>query len=151
MNLMAHPLLALKTTSRNVQRSGLLYRLFVKYIITHKQSSVASLLKKREDCIISFRKSSFPGSSEFSLWCLTPADHCLVFPPQSNVAFINSKNCSGFAVSILLSALNKGKHSLVRIARIGRKYSLRYFQCIGFSDIRFVWCEAVNAPTLNIT
>jgi hypothetical protein len=32
--------------------------------------------------------------------------HCLAFPPQSNVAFINSKNCSGFAVFLLLCALN---------------------------------------------
>ena len=54
-----------KTTSRNVQRSGLFYRLFAKQIITHKQSSLASLMKEREHCIINLRKSSFLGSSEF--------------------------------------------------------------------------------------
>jgi len=54
-----------KTTSRNVQRCGLLYCLLTKWIITHKQFSLASLLEKCEDCIINFRKSSFLGSSEF--------------------------------------------------------------------------------------
>jgi len=68
-----------------------------------------------EDCIINFRKSSFLGSSEFPSWCLTPADRCLVFLPQSNVAFINSKNWSDFAVSLLLCAPNNFTFELCRI------------------------------------
>jgi hypothetical protein len=55
-------------------------------------SSLVSFLKEHEDCIISFRKSSFLGSIELLSSHLTLADHFLVFPPQSNVAFINSKN-----------------------------------------------------------
>jgi hypothetical protein len=39
----------------------------------------------------------------------------LAFPPQSNVGFINSKNCSGFAVSLLLCALNNFMFELCRI------------------------------------
>ena len=104
-----------KTTSRNVQRSGLFYRLLAKQIITHKESSLASLMKEREDCINSFRKSSFLGSSEFFSWRLTPAERCLVFPLQSHVAFINSKNCSGFAVSFILCTPNNFTFELCRI------------------------------------
>jgi hypothetical protein len=65
MNLMAHPLLVLKRLQGMFKDVGLLYCLLTKYIITHKQFSLASLLKKCEDCIINFRKSSFLGSSEF--------------------------------------------------------------------------------------
>jgi len=45
-----------KTTSRNVQKSGLFYRLLAKKILTHKQSSRAFLTKELEDCVINFRK-----------------------------------------------------------------------------------------------
>jgi hypothetical protein len=37
------------------------------------------------------------------------------FPPQSNIAFINSKNCSGFSVSILLCTPNKLTFELCHI------------------------------------
>jgi hypothetical protein len=46
---------------------------------------------------LSFMKSFFLGSSFFFL--MPHTDPCLVFPPQSNVAFRNSKTCSGFVVS----------------------------------------------------
>jgi hypothetical protein len=59
---------------------------------------VFHLLKKHEDCIINFRKSSFLVSTAFLSWCLTLANHCIVFLPQLDIAFINSKNCSNFAV-----------------------------------------------------
>jgi hypothetical protein len=42
-------------------------------------------------------------------------DCCLVFPPQSYVAFMNSKNCSGFAVSLLLCAPNNFTSELCHI------------------------------------
>ena len=110
-----------KTNSRNAQRSGLFYRLLVKWNITHKQSRLASLMKESEECIINFRKSSFLVSGEFLSWRLTPADRRLVFPPQSKVAFINSKNCSGFVVSLILCATNNLTFEICRIW-----YSLRF-------------------------
>jgi hypothetical protein len=78
----------------------------------HKNNTIQSVpvlrfsWKKREDCIISFRKLSFLGSSEFLSRHLELTDYCLVLPPQSNAVFINSKNCSGFAVSPHLCAPN---------------------------------------------
>jgi hypothetical protein len=57
-----------KTTLRNVQRSGPLYRLVAK-----------SLLKKCEDCIINFRKLSFLESSEFFRDTLHPLIAALYF------------------------------------------------------------------------
>jgi hypothetical protein len=93
----------IKTTVRNVQRCGL------------QSSPVLRLSNKHEDCIINFRKSSFLVSNVFLTWRLTPAGHSPVFLPQSNVAFINSKNCSCFAVSLLLLALNNFKFELRRI------------------------------------
>jgi hypothetical protein len=38
-----------------------------------------------------FQETVLFGSSEFLLWCITVADRYLLFPPQSNVNFINSK------------------------------------------------------------
>jgi hypothetical protein len=72
----------------------------------YKQSRLVSLLKKK------MRRLHYQllGSSEFLSWRLTPADRCTVFPPQSNFAFINSKNCSAlrfpFSAHRITSGLN---------------------------------------------
>jgi hypothetical protein len=71
-----------------------------------------SILKEREDCIISFRKSSFLGPSEFISLRLTLCDHCRLFPPHLIVSFINSKNCSSFVVCLLLCAANSFSYQL---------------------------------------
>jgi hypothetical protein len=49
---------------------------------------------------------------------LRNASHPLMivaFPPQLNVAFINSKNCDGFAVSLLLCTPNNFTPELCHI------------------------------------
>jgi hypothetical protein len=83
---MAHPLVGLKRLREMPSLSP--------REVDHNSQTVQSCvsLEQREVCIISLRKSSFLGSSEFPSWRLTPADRCVVFQPQSNVAF-NSKNC----------------------------------------------------------
>jgi hypothetical protein len=82
---MAHPLLA-KKQLRGC--SKIWPSLSPPRVVVHNSQTVQS-------CI-------FLGSTEFPLRCLTHSDCCLVFPPQSNDAFINFKNSSGSAVSLLL-------------------------------------------------
>jgi hypothetical protein len=48
-------------------------------------------------------------------WCLTLTDCYLVFPPQPNIAFINAKNYSSLALSLLFCSPNNFTFELCHI------------------------------------
>jgi hypothetical protein len=114
--------------------------------LTDGSKVVSPTCRQHEEYIINFRKSSLLGSSEFLSWCLTLSDPCRVFAPQLNVAFISSKNCRGFAVSLLLYAPNSFTFELCHVcwcfrllASLLHNYGIRQIGTSFYFLIAKVW------------